>query len=100
MAQTADCSYTCSMDTWFPETTTVRFEDGPCAGLVIEAPARCGMPPLTLFVRPDGTGCRAGSDHDGREGFVKYFSEPDQRRRGDGPWVMLWWDIDRVPRFS
>jgi hypothetical protein len=86
--------------TYFPDKTLVTFEDGPCAGMTIQAPGRSGMPPMMVFVRPDGTDPRAGSDHDGSDGYVKYFPRVDVRRRPGDPWVLLWYDVDRVPKFS
>jgi len=77
-------------ETWFPDTTRVIFRDGPCAGMVIEAPARGFMPPGSLYVRPDGTDPRAGSDHDGADGYVHYFHPSgDLQHSPNDPWVML-----------
>ena len=82
---------------WFPDKTTVTFEDGPCAGMVIEAPARTGMPPLTLLVRPDGTDPRAGSDHDGSDGWVRYFGPHGRRRDETRAWVFVLDGVSGVP---
>lgn len=62
--------------------------------MIIESPARAGMPPAQLLVRPDGTDPRAGSEHDGSPGFVRYLLVSGSRRAPGEPWTLMFDDDD------
>jgi hypothetical protein len=81
---------------WFNRKVLVTFEDGPCAGMVIEAPGR-SLPPSVLFVRADGTDPRSGSAHDGSDGYTKYLMVVGDRRTPGEPFRFMLWDVDRRP---
>jgi hypothetical protein len=65
--------------------------------MTIMAPSNRSRPPGTLFVRPDGTDPRAGSDHDGSEGFLRYIDLTPIGRKPGEPAFFLLHGVDRDP---